>query len=80
MNLPELFDLIFKNKERQFDKQRRMLLEWTLDLDDGFVKMLNDKKQSQFSAVVLSLKYLVQVQSDFYACKKLLKPFLFSPF
>lgn len=61
MKLPELFDLIFKNKERQFDKQRWALLEWILDLDEGFVKPLTDKNKSHFSAVVLTLQYLVQV-------------------
>lgn len=60
VKLPLLFDLIFKNKERQFDKQRWALLEWVLDLDEGFIKKI-DKKNSQFVAVVLTLKYLVQV-------------------
>lgn len=61
MKLPECFDLIFKNKERQFDKQRWELLEWVLDLDEGFVKKFINKKQPKFATVVLTLKYLVRV-------------------
>lgn len=61
VKLPELFDLIFKNKERQFDQQRWALIEWTLDLDEGFVKTLVDKEKQQFIATILTLKYLVQV-------------------
>lgn len=62
VRLPECFDLIFKNKERRFDKDRFKLLEWLLDLDEGFVKKLSDKKGSHFDAVILTLKYLHQVR------------------
>ncbi|XP_031641258.1 uncharacterized protein LOC116352656 [Contarinia nasturtii] len=58
MKLPELFDLIFKNKERNFDKSRWNLLNWVLDLDDDFPKKFLEKKE--FMVVILTLKYLVQ--------------------
>lgn len=61
VKLPPLFDLIFKNKERQFDQTRWSLCEWILDLDEGFMKKMSDSKKPQFIAVILTLKYLVQV-------------------
>lgn len=65
MKLPDPFDLVFKNKERIFDKYRWELLEWILDFGDGFVKKLQEKKNSQFSAIILTLKYLIQVLLNF---------------
>lgn len=67
VKLPPLFDLIFKNKERQFDQFRWSLCEWILDLDKGFMKNLSDKKKSKFFACILTLKYLVQVLLYFYS-------------
>lgn len=62
MDLPELFDIIFKNKEREFDRFRWALLEWAVDLDEGTVKKIRGIKNSQrFAAVIVTLMYLVQV-------------------
>lgn len=60
--LPELFEIIFKSREREFDKYRWKLLEWAVDLEEGTVKKIRDKKKFQrFSAVIITLMYLVQV-------------------
>lgn len=60
--LPELFDIIFKSREREFDKYRWKLLEWAVDLEEGTVKKIRDKKNFQrFAAVIITLMYLVQV-------------------
>lgn len=69
MQLPQLFDLIFKNKERAFDKSRWPLLEWVLDLEDGFVKELHDKKLHRFAAIIVTLQYLMQVIFKFFQIK-----------
>lgn len=62
MKLPELFDIIFKSRERQFDEFRWSLLEWAVDLDEGTVKKIRDKRNYQrFAAVIITLMYLVQV-------------------
>lgn len=61
MKLPEPFDLVFKNKEHIFDKYRYTLLEWILDLDEGFAKKLHEIKNIQFCATILTLHHLIQV-------------------
>lgn len=67
MKLPELFDIIFKNRERKFDEFRWALLEWAIDLDEGTVKKIQEKRNYQrFAAVIITLMYLVQVCPAFF--------------
>lgn len=62
VSLPPLFDLIFKNKERKYDRDRWPLFEWILDLDEGFLQQLRAKIDIQrFFACIVTLHYLVQV-------------------
>lgn len=65
VKLPELFDIIFKRNEREFDRFRWPLLEWVVDLDEGTVKKIRDRKNNQrFAAVIITLMYLVQVYAN----------------
>lgn len=69
--LPELFDIIFKNKERKFDEFRWTLLEWAVNLDEGTVKKIRERRSYQrFAAVIVTLMYLVQVyiKFTFFCC------------
>lgn len=62
VELPELFDLIFKRREKCSDELHWSLLEWILDLDKDFVNKLRKEDLSRtLSAVIITLKYLVQV-------------------
>lgn len=64
-----LFDLIFKNNERQFDRDRWSLLEWILDCDHEFIEQVKKKSVQKsfkgYCAVILTLQYLLQVIKDF---------------
>lgn len=62
MDLPELYDLMFKNSGRQFDPVRCALLEWALNLKNGTLEKVREKRiDSHFTAVIITLLYLVQV-------------------
>lgn len=62
VELPKLFDLVFKTTDRRLDQKRGTLLEWILDLGDGTVKKVCSQKNSQrYTAVIITLLYLVKV-------------------
>lgn len=62
MELPKLFDLVFKTTVRRSDNIRWALLEWILDLNDGIVEKVRNKRNNQrYAAVIITLLYLVKV-------------------
>lgn len=62
MQLPNVFDLMFESKNRQFDGLRWRLLKWVLDLDDDTVQQVRDKKNcKKFAVTILTLLYLIRV-------------------
>ncbi|XP_055321007.1 uncharacterized protein LOC129577628 [Sitodiplosis mosellana] len=61
MELPELFDLIFKRREKHSDALHWSLLEWILDLNGDFMEKLRANNHSnKLSAVIITLKYFIQ--------------------
>lgn len=67
MELPNLYDLVFDTRKRQFDQARWSLLEWILDLNDGTVKKVQRQENYQrYAAVVITLLYLVKVCNLLY--------------
>lgn len=58
--MPSLFDLIYKNRESRHDNVRWSLLAWLFNFDEKFGENLK-ALSSVYVAVVLTLKYLLQV-------------------
>lgn len=67
MELPELFDLVFNPSGRQFDQVRYALLEWVLNLKNGTMEKVREKR-THFAAVIITLMYLVQVYYMRFIC------------
>lgn len=62
VKLPQLFDIMFKRREREFDKFRWPLLEWAIDLDGNTVTRIQTIENYQrFATAIITLLYLVQV-------------------
>lgn len=63
MSLPDLNDLIFKNRDQKYDECRWSLLKWILNFDDEFLEKI--KLNTQFknlSTVIITLQFLIQVK------------------
>lgn len=60
VELPESFNLMFKSSGREFDQIRYALLEWVLNLKNGTMEKVRNKR-NYFAAAIITLLYLVQV-------------------
>lgn len=61
-----LFDLVFNTSGRQFDQIRYALLEWVLNLKNGTMEKVRQKR-THFAAVIITLLYLVQVYRETFS-------------
>lgn len=65
--MPDLFELIYKNRERHMENVRWSLLTWMFNLNKTFVDDLKNLPYNM-TTVVLTIQYLLQV-SDFSKIK-----------
>lgn len=61
VEMPELFDLIFKNRETSHDTVRWSLLAWMFNLNDKVVDELR-KLKIERTTVVITICHLLQVR------------------
>lgn len=78
MELPNLFDLIFKRKKEHSDDLCWSVLQWILDLDKDFVEKIRGKDHfKKLSTTIITLQYLVQVLIKF--CNSFVDFFVSNP-
>lgn len=58
--MPDLFDLIYKNRENEHEEVRWSLLTWMFNLETQFCQDLMELPKT-LKPVVLTLQYLIQV-------------------
>lgn len=57
--MPDLFDLIFKTKDKSLDQKRWSLLKWVLNFDVKFIEKLKTRPK-EFVVALATIKYLLQ--------------------